>query len=108
MQLLGSIPTAWDTTIVLQASVGDNIVTARRKNNEWFIGGMCAAQAKDVVLDLSFLSGGNYMMTVCKDGINADRNAMDYAFDHINVDRSSDIKIHLAPNGGFLIRLQKE
>ncbi|HEY1870427.1 MAG TPA: glycoside hydrolase family 97 catalytic domain-containing protein, partial [Chitinophagaceae bacterium] len=108
MQLLGSIPTAWDTTIILEASVGDNIVTARRKSDEWFIGGMCAANAKDITLDLSFLPPGNYTATICKDGINADRNAMDYVFEHDIVDRNSNIHVHLASNGGFLIRLKKE
>jgi alpha-glucosidase len=107
MQLLGSIPTAWDTTIILQASVGDNIVTARRKSDEWFIGGMCAANAKDITLDLSFLPPGNYTATICKDGINADRNAMDYVFEHDIVDRNSNIHVHLASNGGFLIGLKK-
>ncbi len=40
MELLGSIPTTWDTTIVVDGKIGDYIITARRKGDDWFIGAM--------------------------------------------------------------------
>ena len=55
MELLGSIPSAWDTTIIIDAKVGDYIITARRKNNDWYIAGMTDSSARDINIDLSFL-----------------------------------------------------
>ena len=64
MELLGSIPAGWDTTIILNAKVGEYIITARRKNNDWFIGGMTDSSARDVNIDLSLLSSGTYFLTI--------------------------------------------
>ncbi len=107
MQLLGSIPTTCDTTITLQASVAKYIVTARRHGSDWFIAGITDSAARDIQLPLQFLPACNYTATICKDGINANRNAADYNIEQIVVDQNSNLSIHLAPGGGFLIRLIK-
>ncbi|MEO8713272.1 MAG: glycoside hydrolase family 97 protein, partial [Parafilimonas sp.] len=101
MELLGSIPAGWDTTIILDAKVGEYIITARRKNNDWFIAGMTDSSARDINLDLSFLNAGNFNATICKDGINADRNAMDYVIEEKTITANDSLQIHLAANGGF-------
>ena len=108
MELLGSIPVSWDTTIVTDAKVGEYIITARRKNNDWFIGGITDSSARDVTIDLSFLNEGNYAATICKDGINADRNAIDYIIEEKVLTHINKLNIHIAPSGGFLVRLKKE
>lgn len=108
MQLLGSIPTTWDTTIILDAKVGEQLITARKHGNDWFIAGICGANAKDIMLNLGFLSNGNYTASICKDGINANRNAMDYTIEEKTLTANDNIQIHMAPAGGFLVRLKKE
>lgn len=108
MELLGCIPAGWDTTIILDAKVGNYIITARRKNNDWYIAGITDSSARDININLSFLSDGNYDATICKDGINADRNAMDYAIDEKTLSANNNLQIHLAPAGGFLVRLKKQ
>lgn len=108
MQLLGSIPTTWDTTIITDAAIGKYIITARRHGNDWFIAGITDSTARDIKLDLSFLDAGNYAATICKDGINANRNAMDYVMEESVLNRNSSLQVHLAPAGGFLVRLKKE
>ncbi|HEY2727908.1 MAG TPA: glycoside hydrolase family 97 C-terminal domain-containing protein, partial [Parafilimonas sp.] len=108
MDLLGSIPAGWDTTIILDAKVGNYIITARRKNNDWYIAGITDSSARDIHIDLSFLHAGNYDATICKDGINADRNAMDYVIEEKDLSANDNLQIHLAPNGGFLMKLKKE
>ena len=60
MDLLGSFPTVWDTTLILQARVGEQIVTARRNGNNWYIGGMAGEKAFDCTIDFSFLAPGKY------------------------------------------------
>jgi len=108
MELLGSIPVGWDTTIIPDAKLANYIVTARRKGNDWFIAGLTDWSAKDLQLPLSFLREGNYTATICKDGVNANRNAMDYMIEERTLTSDDSLDIHLAPGGGLLARLKKQ
>jgi alpha-glucosidase len=108
MDLLGSFPTVWDTTLILQARVAEYIVTARKRGDNWYIGAMSGDHAYDCTLDFSFLPAGRYKATVCRDGVNADRNAMDYTIEKSDIKTGTHMTIHLAPAGGFVIRLIKE
>jgi alpha-glucosidase len=108
MELLGSFPTVWDTTLILQARVAEHVMSARRNGNNWYIGGMTSVKALDYTIDFSFLPAGRYKATVCRDGINADRNAMDYIIEIKDIESGSKMPVHLAPDGGFVIRLMKE
>ena len=109
MELLGNLPTTWDETIILDAKVGEYIVSARKKGDDWFIGGMGDWSERDLSVTFDFLDEGSYNATICKDGINADRYAADYLLQKdIPVKKGDLIKIHLAPGGGFLIRLDKK
>lgn len=107
MNLLGSIPTGWDETVVSDAKVGEYIITERKKNNDWFVGGLTDWVARDFQLKLDFLGDGNYIATICKDGINADKYAADYSITTVRVTKQSVIPIHLAPGGGFLLKFKK-
>jgi alpha-glucosidase len=107
MELIGSVPTTWDTTIVLDGKVGDYIVTARKKGDEWYIGAMTDWTARDLKLDLGFLGSGDYEATICQDGVNADRYASDYTISKRKVTAKAIMDMHLAPGGGCLMRIQK-
>ncbi|MCL1973540.1 MAG: glycoside hydrolase family 97 protein, partial [Bacteroidetes bacterium] len=52
---IAQIPTTFDETVVVAAAVGEYIVMARRKGNDWYIGGMTNWTPRDLELDLSFL-----------------------------------------------------
>lgn len=100
------IPTVWDETRVLDGKLGEYIITARRKGNIWYVGGITNWLERDVELDFSFLGEQVFCGTLFKDGVNAHRVGRDYCCETINVDRKTNLKIHLAPGGGFVIRLQ--
>lgn len=104
LDFITSVPTTWDQTLPLQGRVGHYVVTARRKGREWFVGAMTNWSSRDLVLDCSFLPQGSFRAVIFRDGVNADRNAMDYSR-VVKVLRSSDrLKIHLAPGGGWAAR----
>jgi alpha-glucosidase len=108
-ELLAKIPTTWDETKIIDGKVGQYIITARQKGNEWFIGGMTNWTPRDVYLKLDFLDpAGAYKAAVCKDGINSDRYAADYILSDTILQKNDVIKIHLAPGGGFVIKLTKK
>jgi alpha-glucosidase len=107
MELLGSIPTTWDETVIADAKLGEYIVTARKKGRDWFIGAMTNSTGRTVNVPLSFLEAGTYDATVCADGINADRWAADYTITERVFTKSDTIAITMAPGGGFMMRLRK-
>ena len=101
MELLGSFPTTWDTTMILKASVADHIVTARRHGNNWYIAGMAAEKGYDGSLDFSFLPAGLYKASICRDGINADRNAMDYKIEKNDITPTSNMNLPYGAGWGI-------
>lgn len=108
MQLLGSLPTTWDTTMIIDGKIGQYIITARKHNNDWYIAALNDWNAKDITVPLNFLDDANYNATVCKDGINADRYASDYTITQQPVHKNDSLTIHLAPGGGFLVKVKRE
>lgn len=98
---ISQMPTVWDETRVLEAEVGACIVVARRSGNNWYVGAMTNDKAREFQLDLDFLSGGSYQAFIMQDGLNASRNAEDYARQTMAVNRRSTIKIKLAAEGGW-------
>ena len=100
------IPTVWDETVVVDGKMGEYIVTARRKGDVWYIGGITDWTPRDLEVDCSFLGDKTYEGIMLKDGINADRIARDYKRECIELRKGSKLKVHLAPGGGFAIRVQ--
>lgn len=107
MDLMGSLPSAWDTTIILDAKMSDYIITARRSGKDWYIGGMTDWTERSLSAPLSFLESGTYQATSCVDGINAGRYASDYTIRTSVVTSKNKLLIHMAPGGGTLIRLKR-
>ncbi len=107
MELLGSIPTTWDETKVVDGKVGDYIVTARKKGNAWYLGAMTDATARTLTVGLDFLGNGEYETTICEDGINAGRYASDYVLKKVFIKKNDTLTLKLAPGGGYVARLKK-
>ncbi len=105
MEFLGPVPTVWDRTLVLDAKIGERLVMARRSGGEWYLGGMTGDEADRMTVDLAFLDGGEYTLTLFEDGVNADRWAEDYRKTVRTVTTADRIEIVLAPGGGFAGRL---
>jgi alpha-glucosidase len=107
MKFLSVVPTTWDQTKTLNARIGEYLTVARKKGNDWFIGSMTDWTPRDFRLSFDFLDGGKYQMALYCDGVNADRNASDYRTETKQVDRSSQLPLHLAPGGGWVAYLKK-
>ncbi|NEU09601.1 glycoside hydrolase family 97 protein [Flavihumibacter sp. R14] len=108
MKLLGGIPTTWDNTLILDARVAEYIVTARQSGESWYIAGMTGDKAKDITINLGFLPEARYQATICKDGINAEKNAADYILQTTSITNAESLPVHMAPGGGFLIKLSPD
>ena len=106
VDFISGIPTVWDETRVLDAKMGEYIVTARRKGDTWYIGGITDWQERDIELDFSFLKGKICQGLLYEDGINAHRIGRDFHLKLIHVDENTRLTVHLAPGGGFAIRMR--
>ena len=107
-EFIAKIPSVWDETIVLKGKVGDYIAIARRKGDTWYVGAMTDWSPRQMEIDLSFLPESEYSMEVMKDGVNAGKNAEDYAKENLSVNQESKLKIQLAPGGGWAAILTKK
>jgi len=101
---ISKVPTTFDQTVVVAAQVGEYIVSARRKGNDWYIGGLTNWTPRDLTLDLSFLPPGTYHAELFTDGVNAHRVGIDYKRSEFNFTPDS-FEIHMAPGGGFAMKL---
>lgn len=106
MNFLGDIPTTWDETKILAGKVGDYIVTARRKGDDWWIGGMTDWDAREMDLKLDFLENSLFKVVGCYDGINADSYPSDYEIKDIIL-KNNKLTIKMAKGGGFVVKVSK-
>lgn len=106
LEFIAAIPTVWDETTTLDGKLGEYIVTARRKGNVWYIGGMTNWDARDLKVNLSFLSEKANSAILFRDGVNAHRNGEDYKKESIQLKGKKEFDIHLAPGGGFALRVE--
>ena len=117
-EFIAQVPTVWDETKALDGKVADYIVMARRSGTDWYVGGMTDWTARDMTVSLDFLADGQYEIELFRDGINADRTAMDYkkvqavvtikdgkASSESDIIRDGLLSVHLAPGGGFAVKM---
>jgi len=107
MEFLAVVPTTWDETKVLNAKVSEYVTVARKHGSDWYIGAMTNWTPRDLTLALDFLDAGKYKMTSYADGLNADRWAGDFKVVNQEITNKTEIKIHLAPGGGWVARVVK-
>jgi len=98
---ISKIPTVWDDTKVLDAKVGDFILMARQKDNNWYLGAMTDWTARSLNIDFSFLGEGTYEIEIMQDGINAEKSGNDYKRIVKKVTKADHLKIDLASGGGW-------
>lgn len=105
MEFLSAVPTVWDETRVLDAKMSEYVLLARRNGSDWYVGAMTNWTPRDLEVDFSFLPDGNFTLDSYQDGVNADRNASDYKKMTRQINKSTKLKIHLAPGGGWAGRV---
>lgn len=105
LKFIAGIPTVWDETIILDAKISEYVVTARRKGNIWYIGGMTNWDKRELKLDLSKLGIGNSDIELYKDGMNAEKFGNDYKKEILKLDANNILSIKMSSGGGFAAKI---
>jgi alpha-glucosidase len=106
MEFLGPVPSVWDETKVLDGRIAEYVMVVRRSGSDWYVGAMTNWTPRELEIDLSFLPDGNYSMNAYQDGVNADRYGSDYQQVKTQVNKTTKLKLKLAPGGGWAARIQ--
>ncbi|WP_372772897.1 glycoside hydrolase family 97 N-terminal domain-containing protein [Mangrovibacterium sp.] len=107
LEFFNNVPTVWDETKVLTAEIGEIGVIARRKGNDWWIGGINGKTARQVDLDFSFLTeGASYSAKIYTDDESVNTRT------HVRIEETeltagSSITFDLKANNGFTMHIQK-
>jgi hypothetical protein len=109
-QFIRDVAVTWETSKVLNGEIGDFVTIARKDRNSenWFIGSITDENARDMDIDLNFLTPGKkYKATLYLDGENAhwDQNPTEFKIVEMEVNSTSSLKYHLAEGGGAAISL---
>ena len=105
---IAAVPTTFDQTVALDGKVGEYVSIARRKGSTWFVGAMTNWDARQLTIDCSFLSAGNYKAIIFADGLNANRDATDYKRTEQNVTSKDKLTVNMASGGGWTARFEKQ
>ena len=112
-QFIKDVATDWDDTYVLEAEPGAYLTIARKAKGkqEWYVGGITNEEARQAVIDFSFLPAGkNYTATIYADGKDADWRTQpkSYKISSKKIHHKTIIKQRLAPSGGVAISIKED
>lgn len=97
-EFLKTVPVAWDDTKLIAGYPGENIIIARKKDNQWYIGGLNGKDDPQILLlDFDFLTKGSYSLQLIKDG----KDDKSFSPETIHVKKGDILKINCLPRGGF-------
>lgn len=102
---LKEVPTAWDNTKFISGYPGKEIVIARKKGNNWYIGGISSSERNETSqnVKLDFLQQGvKYKLTLIADG----EHDKSFNTQEMIVDNTSTLEIKLLRRGGFVASLK--
>jgi alpha-glucosidase len=105
VDMIKSIPSVWDETIVLPGSeIGELALFARRSGPRWFLAILNGPTARTITVPLGFLGQGDYRALIVRD--RKDEPAAEQ-IDQTTVRRDASLTIELSAGGGFIARFVK-
>jgi alpha-glucosidase len=105
VEMIKSIPSVWDETVVLAVSdIGEIAAFARRHGTRWFLAVMNGATQRTVRLPLSFLGRGKYQSMLVSDQPD---EAAAVRIEQSAATASDQLAIQLRSGGGFIGRFDR-
>ncbi len=110
-QFIRDVPTDWETSLTLDATIGDYVVVARQQRGaaDWYLGAVTDENARNVQVPLTFLAKGRrYEARIYRDGPGADyrTSPMELTIETRPVTSKDSLDIVMAPGGGMAVRFR--
>lgn len=104
-EFLKHVPVSWDDTKLIDGYPGEKVIIARRKGNQWYIGGINGKdETQTLELNFGFLGNGNFNLQLIKD-LDDDKS---FSYDMVKVKKGDTLKVDCLPRGGFVGILKNE
>jgi alpha-glucosidase len=106
VELIKSLPSVWDETIVLpQSDIGELAAFARRSGRNWFVGVLNGPTARMLKIDLGFLGDGRHDALVVRD--QAD-DAAAVVVEKVSATARTPLTADLRASGGLIARFTRQ
>lgn len=96
-----TVPASWDETRVLAGEIGEQILIARRKGKDWYVGAMTNETGRTMDVPLGFLGSGRFTATRWQDAA----APTDVKRDVTTVQAGDRMRLVLAASGGAVVKL---
>ena len=106
-EFIRGVPTTWDETKVLDASVNEFITIARKKNGVWWVGSITNHETREINIPLNFLPEGEFIAEIFSDAADVATDPNHLKKESRNVNRTQTIRLRLAPGGGQAMKIFK-
>ena len=101
-------PVVWDDTIGLGGTPETFVAAARKaKDGSWYAAGMTNRDAREYVLDTSFLGRGEWKAEIFRDAPESSDKPEAYVHECITVKAGAKILFKMAAGGGFVVRFSR-
>lgn len=109
---ISDVPTDWEQTKVLDAVIGDYVVTARqeRGGSDWYLGAITDENARTLDVPLSFLGKGKWTAQIYEDTpqTSYETSPETYQYREVELGAKDVLSLKLATSGGCAIRFIKK
>ena len=101
---LKDVPVAWDDTKYLDGFPGRDVMMAREKNGNWYVGALNSEnKVKNQKVKFDFLKEDtDYKLTLIADG----KHDKDFLIYYSVVNKNSEMEVRMLRRGGFVMRLE--
>ena len=105
-KFVSTVPTTWNETRPLDGEVGEHILTAKRKGDNWYIGAITSDNARNYNVKLDFIPEGTvYNVEAITDSKDSEAYPRHYEVTHHTVKHGDTLPLSLAKGGGAVVRL---
>jgi len=102
-EMIKDIPSTWDETKYIEGMPAEHIVIARRKGEDWYIGGM-TDKARTIDIPLNFLNDGKkYQALIFTDDTHTTMKR-----ETKQISSNDKLSLNLLERGGFAVRIRPE
>ncbi|MBD8488167.1 glycoside hydrolase family 97 catalytic domain-containing protein [Echinicola sp. CAU 1574] len=97
LDFMREVPTTWDETVLISGAIGQHVVMARRKGENWYIVAVNGEKTeKDIMVELPMLADQEVNFLFDKE----DRTA---GLKEMTINKNGKVKLKLLPEGGAVI-----